>query len=256
MLCLIVYKTNKVLSELNLNNTFYVTILLDNIINIKGGKHMSKYDKIVNYQNEPTSPLVEGETLIWSDKPKKSAYIINQIIIMMPIALIWLALDSFFIIQFFSIGFEEPEMLFFVIPFFALHLMPVWIWLGQVISASRRWKNTKYYVTDKRVIIQNGFFAENYQTIYYKEIKNVNLRIGLIDKMLNVGDVYFDLGQYYTTKNGTTSITSGFLDVENPREMYSKLQKIVVDIQTDIEYPNALRPEENPGYNTKYNPKN
>ena len=25
-----------------------------------------------------------------------------------------------------------------------------------------------------------------------------------------------------------------------------------MDIQTDIEYPNALRPNENPGYNTTY----
>jgi hypothetical protein len=28
-----------------------------------------------------------------------------------------------------------------------------------------------------------------------------------------------------------------------------------VDVKTDWNYPNALRPEENPGYRTKYNPK-
>ena len=43
-----------------------------------------------------------------------------------------------------------------------------------------------------------------------------------------------------------------FLDVDNSKEVYLKIQKIVMDIQTDIEYPNALRPEENPGYKTKY----
>lgn len=42
------------------------------------------------------------------------------------------------------------------------------------------------------------------------------------------------------------------LDVENPYEIYGKLQNIVLDIQTDIEFPNAYRPDENPGYNTKY----
>lgn len=215
---------------------------------------MLKYDQIVNSQNEGTNPLVEGETLIWRTKPKKFAFIVNQILVMMPIALLWLIFDSFFIISFLSTE-QTSEMLFFIIPFFIFHLMPVWIWLGQVISANRRWQNTKYYVTDKRIIIQNGFFSENYQTIYYKDIKNVDLRIGLIDQILNVGDIYFDLGQYYTTKNGTRSIKSGFLDVENPKEIYSKIQKIVMDIQTDIEYPNALRPEENPGYNTKYSQK-
>ena len=172
---------------------------------------------------------------------------------MMPIALLWLAFDSFFIITMIQTG-EILDMLFFVIPFFALHLMPVWIWLGNVLSANKMWKNTKYYVTDKRIIIQNGFIAENYQTIYYKDIRNVDLRVGIIDRMLNVGDVYFDLGNY-TTNNGNRTVKAAFLDIENPRQIYSKLQKIVLDIQTDIEYPNALRPDENPGYNTKYNPK-
>ena len=31
-----------------------------------------------------------------------------------------------------------------------------------------------------------------------------------------------------------------------------KLQEIVIDIKTDIEFPNGLRPGENPGYSTKY----
>ena len=29
----------------------------------------------------------------------------------------------------------------------------------------------------------------------------------------------------------------------------------MVDIKTDWNYPNKLRPEENPGYDTKYEPK-
>ncbi len=214
---------------------------------------MNKYDKIYNYNIEENNPLIEGENLIWSAKPKKTAFVINQIITMMPIALIWLLFDSTFIIAFFKTG-EISNMLFFIIPFFVLHLMPVWIWLGQVISANRKWKNTKYYVTDKRIVIQNGFIAENYQTIYYKDIKNVYMRRGLIDQMLKVGDIYFDLG-IYNNRKGTQALASAFFDVENATEIYTKLQKIVLDIQTDIEYPNALRPEENHGYNTKYNGK-
>lgn len=216
----------------------------------KGELNMNKYDKLLNYNTDLTNPLVEGENLIWSSKPKKSAYIINQVVTMLPIAILWLTIDLSFIIPMVKNG----EMLTFIIPFFALHLLPVWIWLGNVISANKRWKNTKYYVTDKRIIIQNGFIAENYQTIYYKDIRNIDLRINLIDKILNVGDIYFDLGNYLTNQQ-TKNIKTAFLDVEAPREVYSKLQKIVMDIQTDIEYPNALRPNENPGYTTKYNGK-
>ncbi len=212
---------------------------------------MSKYENFMNYETDLTNPLVEGETLIWSAKPKKFAFVVNKILTMMPIALIWLLLDLSFLIPMLSSG-QINQMLFFVVPFFALHLFPVWIWLGNVITANKRWKNTKYYVTDKRIILQTGFVDMNYQTIYYKDIKNVNLKIGLIDKFLGVGDIYFDLGNYISG-NGTRTISHAFLDIENPHEIYPRLQKIVLDIQTDIEYPNALRPDENPGYNTKYN---
>ena len=105
------------------------------------------------------------------------------------------------------------------------------------------------YITDKRIIIQNGFIAENYQTIYYKDIKNVRLHVGIIDKLLGVGDVYLDMGHY-----GEGVSMTGFIDIESYNEVYQMAQKVVLDIQTDIEYPNALRPESNPGYNTEYNP--
>lgn len=207
---------------------------------------MPKYYKIMNYKDEKTNPLVEGETVIYSCKPKQSAYIVNQIVPMMPFALVWLTFDTFFIFSFMSARDMNKTMLLFIIPFFIIHLMPVWIWLGNIITANKKWKNTKYYVTDKRIIIQNGFIAENYQTIYYKDIKNVSLRVGVIDKITNVGDINFDLDN---------ASNLAFLDVENPKEIYSKLQKIVIDIQTDIEYPNALRPDKNPGYNTEYDAK-
>ena len=189
--------------------------------------------------------LVNGESIIWSGKPKKSAYIINKFFTMLPFAIIWLMFDSIFIISFIASG-SFMEMLWFIISFFALHLMPVWIWLSNVLTAKKNWKNTEYYVTDKRIIIESGFIGINYQTIYYKDIKNVYLRIGVIDKLLKVGDIYFDINQ---------NRTQFFLDLENPYELYTKLQKIVLDIQTDIEFPNNLRPNENNGYNTKYIPK-
>ncbi len=212
---------------------------------------MSKYERIMSYQTDLQNPLVEGEQLLWSAKPKKSAFIVNKVLIMMPIALIWLLLDSAFLIPMISSG-QMKEMLFFIVPFFALHLMPVWIWLANVFTASKKWKNTKYYVTDKRIIIQSGFIGTDYQTVYYKDIKNINLNIGLIDKILGVGDIYFDLGFYAGSNNKSSVLKNAFLDIENPYEIYPKLQKIVLDIQTDVEYPNALRPNENPGYNTRY----
>jgi len=86
----------------------------------------------------------------------------------------------------------------------------------------------------------------DYQTIYYHDINNVTLKIRFIDKILHVVDISLDI------KNGDRQ---PLLDIENPYELYPRLQKVIMDIQADIEYPNGLRPDENPGYNTKYNGK-
>ena len=102
---------------------------------------MLKYDKYINYEETLASPLVEGEKVLWSAKPKKSAFIINKILVMMPFALMWLLFDSMFIIPI-SKSEEIVDMLFYIIPFFAIHLMPVWIWLGNCLTANKRWKNT------------------------------------------------------------------------------------------------------------------
>lgn len=205
---------------------------------------MSKYEKM-SAGSEPFNvkeALTQGEELLWSGRPKKSAFIINKTVTMLPIAIVWLAFDLSFIIPIFSAGLFG-ETWFFMIPFFAIHLMPVWIWLGNVLTAKKKWDRTQYAVTDRRIIIQTGLWGMNYESIFYKDISNVQLRVGLIDRLLKVGDIYFQIA-----KGGTQS----FLDVENVYELYPKLQKTVMDIQTDIEYPNDLRPLENRGYRTKY----
>ena len=206
---------------------------------------MIKYERVNRNTNKIylESILVSGEKVIWRGKPKKRAFVINKILAMFPLALIWLLFDGTFIGMMIASG-EINEMLWFIIPFFGLHLMPVWIWLSNVLTASKRWENTEYAVTDKRIIIMSGFIGMDYKTIYYKDIENIHLKVGFIDKLLGVGDIYFDT-------NDVNSVA--FLDIERVYELYPKFQKIVLDIQTDIEFPNNLRPQENDGYNTKYN---
>ena len=207
---------------------------------------MSKYEYGYEYA-QPRPPVVPGENVLLTVKPKKNAFIANRVLGMMPLALLWLAFDSMFIGAAFS-GINGTMSLLMT-GFFLVHLMPVWIWLSNVLTANRRWKNTVYYVTDRRIIIQTGFLDRELQTVYYKDIQNVSLRIGIMDKLLGVGDVHFDLGHF--DRKGR-ALTKAFLDVENPHEIYTRVQKIVMDIQTDIEFPNAYRPEDNPGYQTRY----
>lgn len=164
---------------------------------------------------------------------------------MFPIAVIWLLFDGTFI---FFLGrqseFIPGPMKIFMVIFFLFHLLPVWIWLSGVITANRQHKNLEYAFTDKRIIIKSGIIGIDFKSIYYSEINSVNLKVGLIDRMLKVGDIYIN----------SMSNANVLLDLENPYFISERLQKIVVDIKTDIEFPNSLRPEENNGYNTKYRP--
>lgn len=215
-----------------------------------------QYNKYANYNysvqdNSIEGLLLEGEQLLWNGKPKRNAFIINKTVVMMPLAILWFCFDGFFIAMMISSG-EIRKMLFFIIPFFAIHLMPVWIWLWNALSSNRCWKNTEYAVTDKRVIIRGGVVGYNFQNIYYTDINSVDLHVGVIDRMLGVGDIVINInGVQIGSKSNKRPM---ILDIENPYEVYNKVQKIVLDIQTDIHYPNDLRPKENRGYNTEYKP--
>ncbi len=199
--------------------------------------HNNKYNKIEEI-------LDEDEQLLWKGKPKKKAFILNAFFKMMPFAIVWLCFDLFFISNVIGAAEIFDGLYIFLIVFFAFHLMPVWIWIYNVITANKKHKNLDYAFTNKRIIVKSGIIGIDFKTIYYSEIDLVNLKVGLIDKMLHVGDIYIK------SSTGATIL----YDLENPYFISQKLQKIVVDIKTDIEFPNNLRPKENNGYNTKYRP--
>lgn len=183
------------------------------------------------------------EQILWSGKPKKRAFLINAFTKMLPIALIWLLFDGAFIGLMIGTMDEIPTSVkIFMTVFFLFHLMPVWIWLSNVLTANRQHENLEYAFTNKRIIIKSGIIGIDFKNIYYSEIDSVNLRVGLVDRIEKVGDIYIK-------SIGGANV---LYDLENPYTLAEKLQKIVVDIKTDIQFPNNLRPAENDGYSTKY----
>lgn len=183
------------------------------------------------------------EQILWRGKPKKRAYLINAFTKMLPIALIWLIFDGGFIGLMIGTMDEIPAPVkIFMAVFFLFHLAPVWIWLSNVLTANRQHENLEYAFTNKRIIIKSGIIGIDFKNIYYSEIDSVNLRVGLVDRIEKVGDIYIK-------SIGGANV---LYDLENPYSLTEKLQKIVVDIKTDIQFPNNLRPAENDGYSTKY----
>lgn len=183
------------------------------------------------------------EKILWEGKPDKRSYVLVRIVQMMPIALIWLAFDGFFIGMIATYATGLPTFVYFLFGgFFLIHLTPVWIWIAGIVTAFKRLKNTEYAFTDKRVLIKTGFFAK-FDNVYYGHIASVNLHVGVIDRMFKVGDVIIR-----TTAGDTYKVE----DISNPYFIEERLQKIVLDIKTDMQFPNDMRPEANHGYGTKY----
>lgn len=122
--------------------------------------------------------------------------------------------------------------------------MPVWMWISGIIGAAAEIKNLEYVFTEKRIIVRSGIVGIDYKNVFYVDIKGVNLRVGLIDRIFKVGDIVI------TALEQTVILH----DIKNPYRILKKMQKIVTDIKTDTYFPNALRPDENKGFRTKYRP--
>jgi len=196
-------------------------------------------------QNTIEDVLGQNENILRREKPNKKAYIWSKILVMLPVALFWLIFDGTMIgIMFATNAFSSMGVgiTIFLIFFFLLHLTPVWIWVGGIVKGYLEIKNIEYAFTEKRIIVRSGVIGIDFKNIYYTDVQSVNLKVGLSDKIFKVGDVYI--------KANNESVV--LFDIKNPYQITSKLQKITLDIKSDIYYPNALRPEENPGYNTKY----
>ena len=193
--------------------------------------------------------VASNEKVMWEGRPNKKCYIFESIFNpLMPFALIWAIID-FGILGFSLMSINQGGVLLFLIPFFTLHLMPVWIYLGGVLLCRRRYNNTYYIVTDKAIYVSQGVFSKSIQTKPFAEMSHIDLHRGIFDQMFNVGDIVCTSSQ--NNINGVTDIIH-ISSVSDYTSFYNIIKKLQQDIYSDIMYPNDMRPLENHGYNTEY----
>ena len=216
------------------------------------------------------SMVGKNESILWSGKPMKKCFILESIFNpLLPFALIWLLFDGFFIFMIVHGTAQSSHPTTAAIPFvafFALHLMPVWIYLGGILLAGLRYKNAAFLITDKGIYISSGVFALNFNHKPFMEISRVNLHQGVIDRWLGVGDVVIsaagsldgapkfvqDLASGLPREQ--LNVTLSIYDIPDYQHVYSLVKELQQNIYSDVQYPNDLRPKENHGYNTKYIP--
>ena len=201
----------------------------------------------------PTHPaaldqiLDQGETVLWSGRPHPGPFFASGIPILI-FGLGWGAFDYFGFIRHMHTSTEMG----FMIPFFALHLFPFWLAIGNCIRLPIAYRNTLYVLTNRRVIMQGGFWGVSFKSIDYDQIQESDVSVNLIERPMNLGTIRIFSGR--TSAKGA-NLYDSFVGIDRPYDVYKRLKQVTVDIKTDWNYPNAMRPASNPGYRTQYGPK-
>ncbi|MCH5191338.1 MAG: PH domain-containing protein [Oscillospiraceae bacterium] len=199
-------------------------------------------------KNDLKNLIGANETIFYEGKPDKKCFIAESIFNkLMPFAIIWGIIDFGFLKTAFSAD-GAGEMLF-IIPFFALHLMPVWIYLAGVVFSFARYKNTYYIITDNAIYVSGGVFSKTYKTKPFAEMSHIDLHRGIFDQLFGVGDVIATSNQI-SDETGVASVEIS--SIADYSEVFNMVKKLQTDVFSDTMYPNDIRPSENHGYNTKY----
>ena len=195
--------------------------------------------------------IASDEIIMWEGKPDKKCFLFESIFNpLMPFALLWAIIDlSVLGASLFGTFAEgETNIILFIIPFFLIHLMPVWMYIGGVLMTRRKYKNTYYVVTDKSIYISSGVFTKRINTKPFAEMSHIDLHRGIFDQKFGVGDIICTSSHRNTNASGLIILAS----IKNYTEVYNMVKKLQQDIYSDIMYPNDKRPQENHGYNTEY----
>ena len=168
----------------------------------------------------PMPNLAAGEHILWRGKPKKSAYIADKALSLMPIAIFWAIFDF----QFLRHAGGNGILLIFLL----VHLFPVWLWIGSALTSVIQWRNEDYFLTNKRLIIRRGVFKPERQSVFLRDVHTVRLHCGLLDRLFGSGDIYIN---YAVHRHGKHRSTSGYflLNLADPQTVQERIELLAMD---------------------------
>lgn len=213
----------------------------------------SIFDK--NLLPEFESVKDKDEEILWIGKPTFIPYIFSGLgagLFTLAFGVIWILISLNAKLENASSGITSGGINYFWLYGLIPLAYGLYVFLNKIFSFS----NTAYGYSNKRVMMRTGFIGTDFKTIDYDKISDIEVTVNIIERMYNVGSIRFFSGRTQTHKNHTTKLYDVWCAIENPYEIFKLVKQTSVDIKTDFNYPNALRPESNPGYKTKYDRKN
>jgi hypothetical protein len=130
------------------------------------------------------------EKILYEGKPDKKCFIFESIFNpMMPFAIIWAIID-FGILGGALFSASREGLMYFIIPFMLIHLMPVWIYLGGILKAIFKLSNSVYIISDKAIYISKKALPKNARNrLPYCDLSSAKINRGIFDNILHKGDI-------------------------------------------------------------------
>ena len=168
----------------------------------------------------PAPTLAAGEYILWRGKPKKSAYVADKALSMLPIAIIWAVFDLNFLRSAGGNG--------FLLMFLAVHMLPVWLWIGSAMTSVLQWRNEDYYLTNKRIIIRKGIFRPQRQSVFLRDVHSIRTHYGLLDRLFGSGDIFIN---YAVHGHGKNRHTSGWflMNLQDPEPLRERIELLALE---------------------------
>ena len=184
--------------------------------------------------------IPSNERILWYGRKARRVSVLEAVFnSMLPFALIWFLFDSFLFGGALSSDNGVPLS---ILLFLLLHMTPVWLYLGGIVAASLRAKNTEYIVTDKAVYVQYGILSTEVKVRKYSEMNSVVLRQSAFDKMYGTGDVVMSCSERVGMPGSNTRVNGRYvtnpfeLSIENIDE-YATVLQMVQELQAEAEKP-------------------
>lgn len=174
------------------------------------------------------------EQIIKTHMPSTTAYVLRKLLLLSPVILIWLLVDVVFIIYIANIASDvavNAGLVVCMVVFFALHLMPIWLWIWGITQTCSDLRSMEYLLTNKRLIIKNGIKTPNFTIINLKDIEAINYKKRCTDKLLKDGDISIN------SKYNAIMI----YNVYNVNEYLSILMETVLVVNKDVITPDDFK---------------
>lgn len=188
--------------------------------------------------------LDQNEQILWEGKPQFLPFVFNG-------SNVFLALFGIFWSLFLIPMFGAMGSFAFFIPH--TYVGPALIF-GPTLYRIFVFSNVYYAITNKRVLVEGGLIGRDLKSLDFDQITDISVNVDLFDKMFgqNSGSLLvMTAGSFKQTKNGAVPSPNEMDSIDDPYTVFKKLKEVTHTVKTDIEYPNAMRPSENPGYQTK-----